>query len=322
MGAVRQSHPRFHRDGDAPRIALTSDDAEILERVFRHRFIRADDLFRLFPDRSPDRLSRRLMLLYRNRYLDRPIAQIDRFRGGGSQPLVYGLDNAGARYLAEIAGRPPASTDWKARNRSYTRENLDHTLAVTRFMVDLELACRARGDVELITEAEILADAPSGQAKWPVPVRWRGGSGVVQVAPDAIFGLRCRTREGHQLRSFAFVEIDRGTMTIAPAKRVQDSEAFLYRATILRKLLTYAESHRQQLHQAYLGIPIARVLMVTTSIARAEAMRDTAERFVVKPSGLPAGLFLFAGPPGSPPFEADWSDTTGNQTRLAEFVTA
>src|SRR3569833_1851852 len=160
MGAVRQSHPRFHRDGDAPRIALTSDDAEILERVFRHRFIRADDLFRLFPDRSPDRLSRRLMLLYRNRYLDRPIAQIDRFRGGSSQPLVYGLDNAGARYLAEIAGRPPASTDWKARNRSYTRENLDHTLAVTRFMVDLELACRARGDVELITEAEILADAP------------------------------------------------------------------------------------------------------------------------------------------------------------------
>ena len=89
MGASRASFPRFRREGTAPRIELTADDIEILRRVHRHRFIRADDIYRLFPERSRDHLSRRLAGLYRNQFLDRPIAQVDRFQeGGGSQPFV------------------------------------------------------------------------------------------------------------------------------------------------------------------------------------------------------------------------------------------
>ncbi|MEI9932658.1 MAG: replication-relaxation family protein [Rhizomicrobium sp.] len=131
MGQVRASHPRFKRDGIAPRIELTEDDIAILRAVHRHRFVRADDLYRLFGERSQDKLSRRLTRLYRNKFLDRPIAQVDRFREGGSRPLVYGLDAVGARYLKETLGVPIGSTDWKARNRSYTRESLDHTLAIS-----------------------------------------------------------------------------------------------------------------------------------------------------------------------------------------------
>src|SRR6266699_2407999 len=128
MESRRASYPRFRREGEAPPVELTDDDVAILRHVFRHRFVRADDLYRLFPERSPDRLSRRLTLLYRNHYIDRPIAQIDRFRAGGSQALVYGLDTAGARYLKAKFGASIGATDWKARNRTYKRENLDHTL--------------------------------------------------------------------------------------------------------------------------------------------------------------------------------------------------
>lgn len=323
MGQARTSFPRFRRAGVAPRVELTDDDVELLRRVYRYRFIRADDLYRLFDQRSPDRLSRRLVRLYRNHYLDRPIAQVDRYREGGSRAMVYGLDNVGARFIAESLSYSVTSGDWKARNRTYTRDNLDHTLSITRFLVDLELACRQRGDVELIPFEDIVATAPERTrrlpqpGRWQVPVRWGDASGDVLVIPDAIFGLRLTEPDGRKVRSFVFLEIDRGTMTIAPAKQGRESDAFLHRTSILRKLLTYATSHHLQLHKAHLDIPIARVLTLTTSAARAEAMRQTASALVVQPMRLPPGLFLFgAQGEGRDPLAMDLADAAGQIVRL------
>ena len=298
MGRERTSYPRFKRAGGAPAIRLTEDDLAILRHVHRHRFVRADDLYRLFPERSADKLSRRLTWLFRSEYLDRPAAQIDRFRQGGSQALVYGLGNAGARTLKE-QGLPIGPTDWRARNRSYTRENLDHTLAVASFMVDLELSCWARPDVSLIPFEEIVAGAPEATRasplpmRWAVPVDWLGYKADVHLIPDAIFGLKVERSGEPVRRSYVFLEVDRGTMTIAPTERVRRSDAFLYRATILRKFLAYAQSYREGLHRRQFGIPAARVLFLTTSQARADSMRRAAEGFVVSPQRLPGGLFLF-----------------------------
>jgi hypothetical protein len=164
VGEPRASFPRFKRSGVPPRIELTEDDIEILRCVYRHRFIRADDLYRLFAARSADKLSRRLVRLYRNQYLDRPIAQVDRYGEGGSKPMVYGLDNRGARFIAESFGYSVTSGDWKARNRTYTRENLDHTLSITRFLVDVELACRKLEAIDLIRLEEIVTAAPERTA--------------------------------------------------------------------------------------------------------------------------------------------------------------
>lgn len=327
MGAARTSYPRFRRSGDAPRIELTDDDVEILRRVFRYRFVRADDLYRLFDQRSPDKISRRLVRLYRNHYLDRPIAQVDRYREGGSRAMVYGLDNAGARFIAESLGLSVTSGEWKSRNRSYTRENLDHTLSITRFLVDLELACRSRPDVELLPFDEIMESAPEGTrrlpqpGRWQVPVRWGDASGDVLLIPDAIFGLRLTQPDGRKVRSFVFLEIDRGTMTIVPSKHVHESNAFLHRSSILRKLLTYATSHHLQLHKAHLGLPVARVLILTPSAARANAMREAASSFVVKPMHLPAGLFLFGTLDNAQgPLEACWVDCDNRLTRLVPLA--
>lgn len=318
MGQVRTSYPRFRREGDAPRIDLTEDDIAILRYVYRHRFIRADDLYRLFPGRSPDRLSRRLTLLYRSQFLDRPISQVDRYREGGSQSLVYGLDNAGARYLKERAGMPIGPSDWRARNRSFTRESLEHTLAVAHYLVNLEVSCRERGDVAVIPFETILAGAPDetrcsrNPMSWPVPVQWSSGRAEINIVPDAIFGLCVQRQNEKPMRSYIFLEVDRGTMTITPAESARDSEAFLYRTTVLRKLLSYAESWRQGLHKLQFNIPAVRVLTLTTSAARAKAMRRVAQEIVVRPLRLPAGLFLFGVMERSGnPFEAVLQDSTG-----------
>lgn len=295
---TRASFPRFRREGERPRIELTDDDTGILRQVFRHRFLRAEYLYRLFPDRSADRLSRRLTLLYRAGYLDRPIAQIDRYKQGGSQSIVYGLDTAGARYLKETFGVAIGSVDWRSRNRSYTRENLNHTLEVARFMINVELACRGRQDVALLSFEDILAGSPEATrrsknpASWPVPVQWHGGKAFVHIAPDAIFGIRQQAPTGAR-RAFFFLELDRGTMTIVPSERVRESDAFPYRATILRKLYAYADSFRQKLHEQRFGIKAPRVLFLTTSEARASAIEKAALEVVVRSMKLPPAMFLF-----------------------------
>ncbi|MEI9932657.1 MAG: hypothetical protein WDM89_19515 [Rhizomicrobium sp.] len=115
---------------------------------------------------------------------------------------------------------------------------------------------------------------------------------MVHVAPDAIFGLRIEREGMSALASYYFLEIDRGTMTIIPSEQVRESEAFPYRATILRKLYAYASSHRLGLQERQFGIKAARVLLLTNSSSRADAMRHAAEH-LLKEGLFPAGLFQF-----------------------------
>lgn len=168
-------------------MVLTDDDLAVLLCVYRHRFIRADDLYRLFPHRSRDRLSRRLTWLYRNQFLDRPIAQVDSFRSSPSQALVYGLDNAGARIVAERYGVPTGSADWRSRNRAFTRENLEHTLAITRFMVG------RRRDLECLFGLDLAAAVFAVQLQKPVLGEVLGVREAVSFRRDAMI-FACEIR--------------------------------------------------------------------------------------------------------------------------------
>lgn len=299
MGAARASYPRFRREGDAPNVALTPGDIELLKRIYQFRFVRAADLYRLFGTRSADRLSRRLVLLYRAGYLDRPIAQIDRYGRGGSQSLVYGLDNAGGRYLKEEQGVPIGTANWRARNRAYGRQNLEHTLAVSSFLIDAELAVRAMPGVSFTPFEDIVAALPEEKRRdasalcWTVPMRGYACGESVQLAPDAMFGLRVERPDGKAVRSYFFVEVDRGTMTIVPSRAVRESNAFAFRATMLRKFIAYAESYQANLHGQLFGIRAIRTLFLTTTPARADALQGAARELVLAPMKLPEGLFSF-----------------------------
>ncbi|HEY0339472.1 MAG TPA: replication-relaxation family protein, partial [Steroidobacteraceae bacterium] len=193
------------------------------------------------------------------------------------------LFGRGMRYRrAYPHGYRPAvwPTDWRSRNRTYTRENLDHTLAVSRFLIDLEIECRGRSDVSLIPFEDILAASPEATRKsrfpmsWSVPIQWHGGKAEVEITPDAIFGLRVVRADGSAARAYFFLEVDRGTMTIVPSERVRESDAFPYRATILRKLYAYADSYKLGLHHERFGIRAPRVFFVSTSVERIEKFRS------------------------------------------------
>ena len=142
----------------------------------------------------------------------------------------------------------------------------------------------------------------------------------VHIVPDAIFGLRLERPEKPALQSHVFLEVDRGSMTIAPNAHVREGEGFLYRATILRKLMAYAESWRRELHREQFNIPAARVLFITTTLARAEAMRAAAETHILNRWNIPPGLFLFGTHSAfNRPLDIEFVSVAGNSTKILPY---
>ena len=83
----------------------------------------------------------------------------------GPQPMVYGLAPKGARLLREHGHHLTGEGDWTEKNKRAGAVFLEHTLAVANFTTAVELSCRARPDIDLVREHEILADAPPRRRK-------------------------------------------------------------------------------------------------------------------------------------------------------------
>ncbi len=286
-------HPRFRRAREFPPITPTDRDTEILRAVNRHRFLRSHQIAELIGG-SRQRILRRLQALYHHGYLERPLCQLDYFQRGGSRSIVHGLASRGAAHLRRLANLPFARLDWTTRNRSIKRIFLEHALMVSDIMVALELACRRRGDVRLLIEHEI--PLPEATRALRDPFRWTvmvSGSGKLGVIPDRVFALEfTETRE----RILCFLEADRGTMPVERAKHGTSS--------ILRKLQAYAATWKAGIHRSRFATPRLRVLIVTSSAARADHIGAAASHlntgtgiFVTKETGkllsqggLPTGL--------------------------------
>src|SRR5881397_3786899 len=106
--------PRFERAPDIRPMQLTERDHDIIRHAYRHRFLRSSHFVALTQG-SPQQTLRRLQLLYHHGYLERPRAQIDYFRRGGSRPLVYGLSNKSTPLL--LREKSVSHLDWQTKNR-------------------------------------------------------------------------------------------------------------------------------------------------------------------------------------------------------------
>lgn len=261
--------PRFKRTSSAPPLQLTDRDRQIIDHVFRHRFLRSTQIVNLAGG-SRQQVLRRLHQLFHHGYLDRPRAQVDYYRNG-SKPMVYGVGHRGAKHLEQSLAIPHRKVDWSAKNRNATRFFLEHTLAVAEVMVAMELACREHGDIELIHHNEELV-------KWNVQIR-RGGNGhSIGVIPDRVFGLRHKGKPTDVV--WYFLEADRATMPVERQSLKQTSFA--------RKLLAYHETWRQGVLKK--EFPRFRVLNVTTTPAR---VRNLVEANRTLTEGKGSGMFLF-----------------------------
>ena len=293
------------RDGEVTQnVVLTDDDIAVLWHVYRHRLIDSDALYRLFSTRSRQQMSRRLNLLFRNHYLGRPPKQIELFpQGSGSNHLVYGLDREGAKFLNERFGVNVRPYHWLQKNREISRSNIAHTVSTANFMADLEISIRAAGNARIVHFDELLADyAPTITLRRPIPerwqidVNWKGHREKEGTRPDRIFAIEYANLPTGKNRSFFYFENDEGTESIEPTIDNRQVAAFFRKSSILRKFVVYSFSHLTRAHETHFGWPVAaRILMLTTSSKRVEAMQASFRaHFSQRPLLLPSGLFLFA----------------------------
>jgi len=259
--------PRFKRSPEIPAFQLTARDQEILCHVHRHRFLRSDHLAALTTG-SPQQVLRRLQRLYHHGFLERPRCQIDYYQSG-SRRIAYGIGNKGAAWLKRELALSYHQIDWKRKNH-VGRLFLEHTLLVSDIMVAIELACRNRKDIRLLTTDDLHIPKMREPFQWSVNIDGKCG-----VVPDRVFGL-----ESNGKRCWYFLEADRATMPVTRGSLDQTS--------FYRKLLAYEATWKQNIPRRDFDIHRFRVLTVTTNSERVQAMIEACQRLKQG-----RGLFLF-----------------------------
>lgn len=291
---------------------VTSRDINLLRNIARLRLSSASQLAAL-DGGSAQNVSRSLLALFENGYVERPVAQVaSRLLYEGSRPTIYGLTRKGAALLRqhgeEVRRRLLDGID---KERGAGWRFIEHTVSIAEFWVSLELAVRGREDVRVLERSEILEDAPKSKrdrlVRLEASIRIGGVLKKNAVVPDALFGLRFND----EAESFFMLEVDRGEM---PVERYKN----LYRTYFAKKMLTYYEANRQQRHVHDLGIKNFRVLTITTDKDRIERMQVALN---VITGGRGSNIFLFADQAQlaeSNPLKVDWVSGRGERVRLID----
>lgn len=192
--------PRYKRTKDFQRMVLQARDIGIILAVYENRFLRRDQIERLFFKTTPT-CNQRLQKLYQHKFLDRIIQPVD----FGSSQAVYALDSVGAEVVAAKIGASKNQINWTRRHNQIEHLFMNHTLAVSELNVALQQAFRLREekDVKLLFWKRE-GFLPREKVQDPENPERR-----LSVIPDAFFGLE--TERG---KLFFFVEVDMGTETL------------------------------------------------------------------------------------------------------------
>jgi len=301
---------RFERSVNPPGFQLTNRDLNLLAQAARHRFISSAHLVAL-DGGSAQNVLRSLRVLFDHGYVDR--VRADRM-GETPRPFVYGLGKKGARALREHGHEVDPSVDWTEKNKRAGSVFIEHTLAVADFMIGLELACRARGDISLIREDEIIAAAPERTRTAREPLRWlvdkvvMGKRETFSVVPDGLFGLAFPNGTA----AYFVLEIDRGTI---PITRTDAQGTLAWRKNIAYKLATYYEGWKAGRHDKQFGIKQMRVAMLTASPERVRNMLAIVDEIT---GGRGSSFFLFVNQfclNAANPLKVEW--TNGKDARCS-----
>ncbi len=263
---------------------------------------------------SEQTVSRELLALWENQYVERLLGQIDsRFLYKGSLPIVYGLSRKGAQLLRKYGhhvGRRVLDGIDKERDAGW--RFIEHRVEISDFIVKLELAVRARADIGILQRSEIVEVSPKTtrdrRVRLSAKVRTDHGMRVLSVDPDELFGLRFLATEEE---SYFALERDRGEMPVERYSR-KDQTYFA------KKMVIYYEANRAGEHLREFGIPNFRVATVTTTARRVEQMIEALKEMT---GGRGSNMFLFiddASLAQNNPLEALWTTGKGERIRLLD----
>lgn len=286
--------------------------------------IDSQSLYRLFPNRSKQVISRRLRKLWEGEYLDRPISQ-NRTNSltPGSDYLVYALAREGARELRDKHQLPISPERWTQKNSELKPLSIAHHMSTTRFTVAFATDAWKVDGARMRYADEVLPgkfhETPSAGLKYIIQADapWHERGMRQGTAPDEIIGLDYAGE-----RQVLFIEIDQGTETIEPGKRRLRSPTFWTDTSFLRKMLIYSAAFRAGAHKKRFGIPAFRVVTVTTNAARVEKMVEAYEQHLSSGENrTPAGLFLFTdwenlSSSGVGPVQVEYINGAGRLARL------
>lgn len=295
---------------------LTPRDLKHLARVARYRFLTSAQLAAL-DGGSPQNVVRSLRLLFDHGYLDRPASHLVMVPLQGTRPLVYALGQRGARALRAHGHLIDDRVDWTEKNKRAGEIFIEHTLAIADFLSSLEVACRTRGDVELIPEDQVLTLAPDATRMAREPLRFAVDKTVMgrrqqfSVVPDGLFGLRFSDDSA----SYFMLEVDRGTI---PIMRSEGKRSSAWQKSITYKLATYWEGWKADRHVEQFGLKQMRVVMLTSSEERMKHMLSVVDELT---QGRGSAFFLFghAGQLGSAdPLSIEWTNGRRQPVRFID----
>jgi hypothetical protein len=307
---VRERRKFFERPAEPRPIRITARDLALLGNIARFRLASSAQLA-VLDGGSEQNVSRALLALWENRYVERPEVQVaTRLLHKGSRPTIYGLTRKGARLLRDhgfdVRRRLLDGID---KERGAGWRFVEHTVAIADFFVALELAAKDRDDMRILERSEILEDAPKTkrdrQVRLEASIRLGGVLKRNAVIPDALFGLQM---DG-SAECYFMLEIDRGEM---PVERYKNLNGTYF----AKKMLTYYEANRQRRHVHDLGIGNFRVLTVTTTAQRIERMLAALKAIT---DGKGSSMFLFADEAtlgANNPLDIGWMSGKGERDRL------
>ncbi len=237
---------------------LTERDKKIILTLYEQRYLRLDQLQRLFFT-SPFGARKRLKILYEKGFVDRLRPWVRR----GSAQYVYFLSKLGTRFVAVQKGIAQNNFKWKRKQLKDQVIFLEHILATNDVYVALKQLEKEDGRYKLL---EWVSEREFRSRFWDI----KG------ILPDAFFklGLHERAIEDFLYYDF-FLEMDMGTMRL---KRIKDKvEDYLN--------FYLSGSYKSSFHF------YPTVLVVAPSELRLKTLKDTTEEVL---KGCSEVNFLFA----------------------------
>lgn len=261
---------RFERTEGAMPLRLTQRDIDILHHVARFRFLSSRQVATLVGEGG--RVSRRLQSLFHNGYLDRPRAQLLYYGEAGSERMIYGLGQEGAKLLGRIEESDIGDLRWSQKNREAKQLFIKHTVAVADVLIGLDRICGSQTRLRFVDESELLQHAPEATQRMRNPtkvsarVTFKGRGYEMALVPDAAFSLVETEGEARRQYNF-FLELDTGTMPLV--RKAASLTGPNRQTSVFAKLLTYGQAHADRQMRERLGWSSFKVLVVTTAARKA-----------------------------------------------------
>jgi hypothetical protein len=181
MQTVVRERRRFFERPEEPRpMRITPRDVALVQNIARLRLSCTPQLAAL-DGGSAQNVSRALLALWENGYVERPEAQASsRYLYEGSRPAIYGLTRKGAALLREhgldVRRRLLDGID---KEHGAGWRFIEHTVSIAEFIVRLELVARSRPDLRILERGDILEDAPKTNRDWS---SWRRAFGLAEYS--------------------------------------------------------------------------------------------------------------------------------------------